>query len=440
MNDIEFSKLLGPNFRRYFKNTSWLVFDKGLALVINFLVAVYVTRYLGPSNYGLLSYAISFVAIFAVIAPLGLDLILIRNLVRFPDRKPSLMGTAFGLKILGSLAALGAVMTVLHFSDNDASTKTLVSVVAAGILFQPLTVIDAYFQSKILSKYTVYVRLSQTIISGLLKCYFVATSAPLLWFAVVVFVENFVLGLGLFFVYLRRRYSVSSWRFDSRLARELLRSSFPLLISGIAISIYMRIDQLMIKGMIGTHELGNYAVAVGLCEIGYYVPAAIVSTLFPTILSFKDDPKAYSYNLQRFYDLMTVLALATAGFLFFAGDKVILLLYGHEFDQAAAVIKIYSWTVIPVFLAMGSVNWFLTDNLEKYILYRTLMGAAVNIVLNLFLIPAHGIAGAAVATLAAQTVTAYVSLMFFKPCHSNFYAISNSFNLIRALRNLKLLR
>ena len=89
-------------FRKYFANTSWLMAERIIRMTVALFVGVYVARYLGPERFGLLSYANSFVGLFLALATLGLDSIVIRELVKNPESRNELLGTAFGLKIFGN--------------------------------------------------------------------------------------------------------------------------------------------------------------------------------------------------------------------------------------------------------------------------------------------------------------------------------------------------
>ena len=102
-------------FRRYFSNMSWLFAENTLRLVAGLLVGVYVARYLGPSQFGGLSYAISFAGLFGAISDLGLEGIVVRNLVAFPEKRDLYLGTAFWLKLTGSFIMLGVIAIAIQF-------------------------------------------------------------------------------------------------------------------------------------------------------------------------------------------------------------------------------------------------------------------------------------------------------------------------------------
>ncbi len=396
------------SFRKYFANTSWLMAEKIFRSVVNLVVGVWVVRYLGPERFGLLSYAMSFVFLFSAIANLGLEGIIVRNLVNAPHKKDVLIGTAFWLKVVGALGALVFISVSIQFTSNDHLTNILIFIIAGGLLFQSFNVIDFYFQSKVLSKYVAFAQFLQVIISSLIKLTLIFLKVPLLWFAVVLLLDSLVLATGLITMYLKQRLSFSTWRFNYDVARQVLKSSFPLIFSWIAVTIYMKIDQVMIKEMLGTNAVGNYAAAVRLCEAWYFIPIVITSSLFPAIINAKKtDEKLYYDRIQKLYDLMVWLSVLIAIPIAIFGNKIIDVLFGIEFGEAAQVLKIYIWATPFVFLNVASAKWLINENLTRISLYRAVCGSITNIILNIILIPKYGITGAAWTTFISQFIASY---------------------------------
>ncbi len=188
-------------FRRYFTNTSWLFAENILRLIAGFLVGVWVARYLGPEKYGIFSYALAFVAIFAGVAKLGLDGIVVRELVKEPEKKDLYLGTAFWLKLIGAIVALFLIMLGTLFTNNDRTTNIYIFIIAAGIFFQSFEVVDFYFQSKVLSKFVSVCKITQLILSSLLKIYFVLTKADLVYFVFISLIDQIILAFTLFLSY-----------------------------------------------------------------------------------------------------------------------------------------------------------------------------------------------------------------------------------------------
>lgn len=394
---------------KYFKNTSWLLGEKVLRLTVGIFVGIWVARYLGPERFGLFSYAQSFVGLFSAIATLGLDGIVIRELVKDENQRDQLLGTAFILKLIGAVLVLFLLAISMLFQSNDIQTIVMIFLIASATVLQSFNVIDFYFQSKVLSKFVVYSNLFSILLSSVIKVVLISYEAPLIAFAYVVLFDSIILASGLVFFYFKSKFSISTWNFSLNLAKSLLKDSWPLILSGLVISIYMKIDQVMVKEMLGADAVGQYAAATRLSEAWYFIPMVISSSLFPAILNARKISKELYYSrFQKLYDLMAWIAIAIAIPMTFLSERLVLLLYGTQYNDAGGVLMLHIWSAVFVFLGVASSKWFVAENLQKYSLYRTFAGAIVNIILNYILIPQYGICGAAIATLAAQIIASYL--------------------------------
>ena len=381
----KFNKIeLSAGFKKYFVNTSWLFFERIIGMAVAFFVGVYVARYLGPANFGLLSYAGSFVGLFAGIATLGLDGIVVRELVKDEKKRDELLGTTFVLKIIGTILVIGMLAIATRFTNNDNFTNLLIFIIVIGTIFQSFNVINFYFQSKVLSKYTVFAQLFTTILCAIVKLILIYFNMGLIYFAVVTLLQSIILASGLIGMYVRQKSSLFNWRIKFDLAKRLLKDSWPLMLSGIAISIYMKIDQVMIKNMLDTKAVGNYAVAVRLSEVWYFIPMAITSSVFPAIINAKKiSEKLYYERLQKLYDLMTWLAIGIALPIMLLSNNIIKLLFGEEYESAAIVLTVYIWNSIIVFYGVVKSKQMIVNNIQWYGLVCTSIGAVSNIILNL---------------------------------------------------------
>ena len=415
-------------FMKYFKNISWLFAEKILRMVVGLFVGVWVARYLGPEQFGLFSYALSFVGLFTAFATLGLDGIVVRELVKYPEKEDKIIGTVFWLKVIGAFCVLLLLGIVVSFTLNDKTTNMLIFIIASATIFQSFNVIDMYFQSKVMSKYVVFANMISLLVSSIVKIWLIFIQAPLIWFAWSVLLDSFILACGLMYFYIQKKsIKIKYLKFYAFMAKTLIKDAWPLILSGIVISIYMKIDQVMIKEMLGNNAVGQYAAAVRLSEIWYFVPIVVVSSLFPAIINAKKQShEVYYSRLQSLYDLMVVLAIAIAIPMTFLSHWIIDLLYGEAYSKAGGVLMIHIWTSIFVFLGVASGKWFVVENLQKYSFYRSLIGVSVNVILNFILIPMYSIYGAAIATVIAQLAASYVFNFTNKKLLDTFKMQTNS--------------
>ena len=241
---------------RYFTNTSWLFFEKIIRVVVNLFMLIWIARYLGSEQFGLFSYMQSFVGIFSVIATLGLNAIVVREFVKTKYKEEELLSTSFYLRLLGALCVFIILYIAIHFTKNEADTNIMIFIIASSTIFQSFNVIDFYFQSKVLSKYVVYANIFSFFISTILKILFILLEAPIEAFVYIVLFDSIILALGLIYFYIKTTtLNIASLKFNMSIASSLLKDSWPLILSAIAISIYMKIDQVMIKEMLNSKRL-----------------------------------------------------------------------------------------------------------------------------------------------------------------------------------------
>jgi O-antigen/teichoic acid export membrane protein len=416
------SKLLAlknhTGFKKYFFNTTWLFAEQALRILSGLFVGVWVARYLGPNQYGIFSYAFAFTSIFSGLAKLGLDEILVRELVNHPERRDKYLGTAFWLKIFGAFIVMGIMAAIVPFTSNDATTNLFIFIIASTLLFQSFELVDFYFQSQVQARIITICKVIQLILSSIIKILLILTKADLTWFVLATSFDAISLAISYFIAYRLRENSSFFQHFDLKIAKKLLKDSWPLIFTSIVVSIYMRIDQIMIKEILGEYEVGIYSVAVRLSEAFYFIPMLITSSLFPAILNVKKQSEdLYKQRLQKLYTFMVWFAIAIALPMTFFSNNLIILLFGKAYIAAGKVLMINIWASIFVFLGVSFSKYLLAENLTKITFQRTFIGAISNILLNLWLIPIYGISGAALATLSAQFIANFGYDIFDKRLH-----------------------
>jgi len=399
---IDFSS---NSFKKYFANTSWLFFERILRIVISFIVSVFVVRYLGPKEFGIYSYAISFAWLFASISTLGLESISTRELVKNSDKRDEINGTVFSLRLLGSIACIITTAIVLLLIGEDTYTTILILIFSGSFIFQSFSAIEYYFRGIVKAKYNAYALSASVIFSSGLKILFILLKAPLIYFIIAASAEYFFLAIGLVAVYNHNKLSIFSWKYSKEIAASLLKDSWPLALSGVVVMIYMRIDQVMIKNMLNIEAVGYYSAAVRLCEAWYFIPVTLCNAIFPAIVNAKSvSEKFYNNRMQKLYDLLTWLAIGIAVPVTIFSDQIIQILFGSEFASASPVLTIYIWAGVAVFLNVASSQYLINENLAKLTFYRSTIGMVINVILNLVLIPIYGIVGSAVATLISYSL------------------------------------
>jgi len=402
-------------FNKYVKNTGWLMFGKILSMAVGFLIA----RYLGASLFGDLNFADAFTTIVAAVSALGLDTFIIREIINEPEKKNEILGTSLmmrlGVNILLIPITIAIYLLFHHFADKPGAPLTwIVLILSFASFFKSFNIIDSYFQSQVASKYVVKVQNICVILSAVIKIMLVIFDMPLVYFALALTFDSMALSAGLVYMYHRRGYSLFNWTFSRVRAIGLLRQSFPLILSAVMVSIYMKIDQVMLKN-VGSVEVGIYSAAAKISEAWYFIPIAIVTSVFPAIIhARKTDLERYTKRLKNLYDLLVFISLPVAAVISFLGSDIIHFLYREGYQGAGPMLSIHIWSGIFVFLGSASSQYLLAEGYTSISFQRTALGALVNILLNLWLIPIYGGLGASVATLIACFVSTFYILLIPK--------------------------
>ena len=390
------------SLRKYVANASWLILEKLIRMFVGVFVSVWVARYLGPEDFGLLNYSHSIVVLLGALATLGLDGIIVRELVKNEKLTDRLLSTGLTLKLAGSCLTFCVLFLLTWVMGAVSHAKWLIFIIAGTTVFQSVNVIDFYFQAKVLSKYTAWSNSAALFLSSAVKILLIIIEAPLEWFAATFIFEAAILSIGLLYFFLKNR-GLIKFQWDKNLAFSLLADSWPLILSSIVVSIYMRIDQLMLQSILGPDAVGQYSAALKLSEVWYFFPVAIVSTLFPAIVASKGlGDIVYFGRLRKLYSLLVWTAIAIALPVSFFSSYIIDLLYGESYKDASSVLQIHIWGAVFVFLGVAFSSYLTAENMTIRAFSRTAAGAFVNILLNWFLIPLYGVQGAAVATLISQ--------------------------------------
>lgn len=422
-----------PTLQRIVANASWLLGDRILRLGVGMLVGVWIARYLGPAQYGVLSYAQAFVALFMPLVTLGMDNIIVRDLVKDPHRRSEIFGTVFVLRLAFALGVLTMIFLIpLLTWPNDALMRSAVMIVACGLLFQSFEVIDLWFQSQVKSKYSVIAKNAAFVSVTAVRVLLLLFQAPVLAFVMATVVEAALGGLAMAVAFRRTGQSFAAWRFSKSTATTLLRECWPFLISHLAIMVYMRIDQVMLGGLSGAEQVGIYSAALRLSEVWYFIPMGIFSSTFPVIVMSKEEGETvYLKRLQKLMTATVAMAYAIAIPMTLVSTPMVKLLFGDAYAASGPVLAVHIWSGIGTFAGVIRDSWVLTESLGKFLLVITIVGAIINISLNYALIPPWGALGAAIATLVTYLFTAFAMPWLFHRTRPIAWVMLRSLVLLR---------
>jgi len=419
---------IGPGLRRVLGNAGWLMVDRAVRMGMGLFVGVWVARYLGPAQFGSLNFALAFIALFTTLTTLGLEGLVVREVLHHPGDKHEILGTTLALRSCGSLLAVGLSIAMLRLvQPNDRQALLLVSILSPSLIFQAFDTIDSFFQSQVQSKITVWAKNLAFLVFAAVRVWLIHVRAPL-WCFAAASTGEFALGAAaLMLGYRLSGGRMLVWRVSRSKARHLLKQSWPVIFSGMAIMLYMRLDTVMLKSMKGDFAVGLYAAATRVSEVWYFIPTAIVSSVTPAILRVKDDPQLFYSRMRRLFSLMTMTACVIGSAVALSSHAIIRVLYSNSYSGAAPVLAVHIWASVFVFLGVAQSPWDLSRNLLNLSLYRTVAGAIINIAINLVLIPRYAAMGAAIATVVAYAISAVFANAFSAKTRPIFYMQMRSF-------------
>ncbi|HIM40894.1 MAG TPA: flippase [Methylophaga aminisulfidivorans] len=397
-----------PGLNKILQNTGWLFADKVLRMGLAFVVTIWLARYLGPEQFGLLNFAMAFVALFGAIATVGLNSVVVRDLVKFPEKTSSILSTSISLQILGGLITFSLIVLAIHFlKPEDALARAIAIILGLSMVVKFSETIKYWYESQVQSKFVVWAESAVLVLFAAIKILLILQQAPLISFAWAIFAETVVLAIALIILYSIQSKTSKIWQPQLCQAKTLLRESWPLILSGLSVMVYMRIDQVMLGQMLNNEAVGIYSAAVKISEMWYFVPIAIVASVYPAIISSKEKSESlYQQRMQNLYDLMVYISVFVALIVTFSADWIVISLFGDAYSESGFVLAVHIWIGLFVSLGVASSKWFLLENLSKLIFYRTLYGALLNVLLNLVLIPSFGIKGCLIATLISYSFAA----------------------------------
>jgi O-antigen/teichoic acid export membrane protein len=403
-------------------NFFWIFGDRILKLSISLLIGIWIVRYFGPEYYGKFNFVTAWLTLMAAMVPFGTESILVAELVKDSDNKESLLASSFFLYLVtGIFFTISSIAFVLVSKIGDKEIFSLVLILSIPNFVRCFTVPRFYFESILLVKHVVIIENSFLVFFTLIKIFFLYASYPYIFFIWSFAMEGVLVSFSIYIYYLSKVSSISLKSFSWFRTKSIIRTSFPLFLSSMAIVLYMKVDQIMIGNMIGDRDLGIYSVAVRLSELWYFVPMAVSSSFYPHLIQlYQENRNKYWFELQRLHVFLFGISFAVAICVQIFSDIGIEYLYGEDFKESSNVLKIHVWSGVFVFLGVAGSNHFIISNIQKYSFYKSAIGLLTNIILNFLLIPRMGIYGAAIATLISQFVASSLFLIYNKETYILF--------------------
>ena len=423
----------------YVSNSFWMLLEKSARIISGILVGILVVRYLGDAQYGILTYGLGIIAILTIFSTLGLDSLVVRELLTRPNNTNKILGTAFGLRLAGSIMVVIGSCAYSLLRD-PISTTYIVFLLSLSIVFQSLSVIDFYFQSRVKGKLSAINQVITLFASALVKLFLIYTKAPLEWFATMAALEAGISALNQFIFYKKDGQQISSWQFNFTEAKYLLVLAIPIILSSFIQLLYQNVDTILIARFLRDMGLvGQYGAGVRISQAAYFIPVAVCAAVFPGIINNRENKTLQIQRLTQLYSLMIwgAICIIVGGTLL--GDSVISFLYGAKFPGAPQIFKIHIWVSLPVFWGTAWGMWMLAIQKQKYVVWMQIINAVLILSCEFILIPKLGISGAAYSLVIGSYIALVFMIIAYKPKEGLkiFWQALNPKNIIEVIRYSK---
>lgn len=409
------------------KNAGWLIAGRVVQMILSFFVSVLTARYLGPSNYGVINYAGAYVAFFTSLCTLGINSVIVKDFVDYPDEQGEAIGTTIILRAISSvLSSITIVGLVSIIDKGEPVTVIVASLCSVALVFQIFDTFNYWFQSRYESKITSIATLIAYCATTIYRILLLILKKNVIWFAFATSVDYICLGVVL--IYFFKSHNGPKLRFSLKKGKSLLSRSYHYIISGMMVAIYGQTDKLMLKQILGEEAVGYYSLAASINLMWVFVLTAIIDSFLPTIMRLHNiDKVAYEKKNRQLYAIIIYISFAVAICFVIFGKLFITKVYGDSYLGAVVPLRIIVWYTTFSYLGVARNAWIVCENKQKYLKYMYLSAIIMNVLLNVLLIPKMGASGAALASLLTQIFTSIIIPYFIRDMRTNVRMIKDAF-------------
>lgn len=397
----------------------WLrrLFDSGLMLLYRLSasmagVVIYglSMRVYGPELLGKYAYATTMCNLLAPLLVSGIDPLLVRELVRRPDQRLELMGSAFILVLISTVASVCIPSLYVLATDHaDTTLMYMVLGLSLGLLPNSMLVLMSFYRATSRTTLSTICGLLGVALASGFKIYVVASHKPLYLVTAASILDPLISGVALLFAY-RRFGSVLKWRISRKSVNDLFRLSWSGVLASFIVTLFFRFTHVMLKSLGSYEQLAYYAIAFQMFGVLNFLPNSVLAVIYPRLVQLhQTDRQGYLRSIRACYVGASVAGLAILVGVWLFVTPAIVLLFGQKSVPAAPVA--IAMAVANVFTFSGAVRSqvIYIEHKPLYHVYNTIFGFVVLIPLNLLLIPRFGAVGAAGAVACSCFVSAVVS-------------------------------
>jgi O-antigen/teichoic acid export membrane protein len=399
----------------------------GLRLFTGFFVGLWLARYLGPTEYGIYNYVVSLASIFITIATFGTTEVIVKKILDEKFTREESLKSGFNLRLILSFILFFILGLYSYFLEDDKNIQKYILITSVALFFQPFEIVDSFFRAQVQVHKSSIWRIIQLCATALARIALILTKAPLTWFYFLFVLDMAFYSVLIITTYLKENPSFFKNKMDFEILKEIVNESFPLMIITVSSLMLARFDNVMIAKILDQTSVGIYSAASKTIEIGTLFSVLVSMSLYPAILNSR------KFNPDVYFKIMAMLnRFLFAGGLFlsllvyfFAGD-IIKILFGVNFLASKEILEVLSFNILFVSFYQVSYRWYLSENKQKLMMYKTMSAVVFNIVLNVLLIKTFGVIGAAYGSVITSLIFHFMFEAFFKSTRQCF-RINTSF-------------
>lgn len=397
------------------KNAAWLMFAEIIVKTASLLALIFLARYLGPASYGKVAFATSFVAVFSFIMDFGFPTLAAKEMSRDNKRMAEYVDNILVMQIILGFITLGIIALSAIFLGKDKDLLILVYLFGISNIFATFVLfLQSVFCAKEKMEYTALSKIVQGIILSLLIFLVIFKKLPILYVGYA-YIASSAISMVLAFFLVRKYFSKIFLKVNIALCKKIIKNAWPIALLYFSILIFQSFDSIVIGFTRSTMEVGLYGAALKIILSTYLLLSALYSVFLPPISkAFHNKTKELKSIVEKYAKLVFGFGLPLAVGGFIVAPELIRLFYGQQYIEAIIPFQILSLNLVFIFMVSFYGYCLIFFDRQKEFLKANLIGVAINIILDLLIIPKFGIVGAACVSIIVQFSVLIASVLEFR--------------------------
>lgn len=416
--------------KKIISNSAWVIIQHIYSMLTSLIIVALIARHLGPADYGLINYCSSLIAMFTTLSGLGMDNLIVSEIIRNPEKEGGYLGSALVMRLAASFISYPVILALIAVMNPGNHTLFIVAALQAlGMIFQTYEVLVYWFRIKLKMKYISIALVAAITVNTIFRIVLLINKATVEWFALSISVQALVGGIIIAAFFAKK--SDVRLKAGFRDARDLLKISYNCIISSMAIIIYMEVDKILLEKMTGSANVGIYSAAVVLATCWQFIPVTLIDSSRPVILEKrKTSHEAYIDQFKLLMAGVNLMAFVFALLMSCLGWFFIYFLYGRDYLGSFIPLIILSWSSFIGISGYTRTVWITGEGFYKYEKSYAVTAMILNILLDIVLIWQFGVIGAAVATLITYVYEVLIVPLFFRETRDFTKMYFQSFKMI----------